>query len=261
MSFPHVQFYQRILFFYLFIAVYSSSIHNSYTNFSYHDLKRTYYHKQYLLKNSKQKEVKMKNRLLKLLLITGFTLGLNASTPSQPAKPMPEATIKKMDHQLTKHKAVKRNFKTQKEFKHHQQRKMVHRKNKHIKSKSMRYADGYANGYNYNRYEYEDDYRPIRQRGHRYTKRGWVLAYKYDRASFYDNQGYFYGYFNRYGYYFEDIFYRYDRYYTYRDRVRGRGLFDQRYYMPQNAQYYGFCETHYQDRGYERNYERGYNRY
>ena len=163
-----------------------------------------------------------------------------------------------MDHKLTKHKAMKRNFKTQKEFKHRQQRKTVHKTAGYTKSKNMHQdTRNYNNGYNYNRSDYRNDYRPITQRGYRYSNRGWILAYKYDRASFYDDQGYFYGYFNRYGYYFEDVFYRYDGYYTYRDRVKGRGLFNHRYYMPANAKYYGFCETRYNDR----NHERGYNRY
>ena len=191
----------------------------------------------------------------KLLITLIITLGLSASYASSyqdsNTKPISETKIKRMDHRLTKHKAIKRNFKTHKEFK-----RIL--RSKHVTSKSMRYTTGaYNNGYNYNRVTYRDDYRPIRQRGYTHSNRGWILAYTYDRASFYDDQGYFYGYFNRYGYYFEDIFYSYDRYYTYRDRVRGRGLFDYRYYMPANARYYGFCEIHHNNK----NYERGYDRY
>jgi len=205
------------------------------------------------------------NKILLTLLITlGFATTTYASSQNdvKHSKQISENKIRKMDRQLTKHKAIKRNFKTNKEFKHKQQRKMMHKNNKYITSKSMRYNthgynNSYNNGYNYNRENYRDDYRPIRQHGYNHTNRGWILAYRYDRASFYDNQGYFYGYFNRYGYYFEDVFYSYDRYYTYRDRVRGRGLFDHRYYMPANASYYGFCETLYGNR----NYERGYDRY
>jgi hypothetical protein len=198
----------------------------------------------------------------KLLITLIITLGLSASYASSHkdsnTKPISESKIKRMDHRLTKHKAVKRNFKTHKEFKRTLQRNVPNKHSKHVTSKSMRYHTGaYDNGYNYNRANYRDDYRPIRQRGYTHSNRGWMLAYKYDRASFYDNQGYFYGYFNRYGYYFEDVFYSYDRYYTYRDRVRGRGSFDNRYYMPANARYYGFCETRHNNR----NYERGYDRY
>ncbi|CAA6822880.1 MAG: Unknown protein [uncultured Sulfurovum sp.] len=80
-----------------------------------------------------------------------------------------------------------------------------------------------------------------RQRGYRHFKRGWMLAYRYDRASFYDSEGFYNGYFNRHGYYFEDTFYRYDRFYSFKDRVRGRGLFDNNYYMPSACRKYGFC--------------------
>jgi len=196
------------------------------------------------------------NKIFLTLLITfGFTSALFASIQNdvKHSKPMSEHKIKKMDRKLNKHKAVKRNFKTQKEFNHKLQRKSITKHKKHLSKQNMRYN----NGYNYNRNMPKAYYRTIRQRGYNYSNRGWSLAYKYDRASFYDNQGYFYGYFNRYGYYFEDIFYRYDRYYTYRDRVRGRGLFSHRYYMPANANYYGFCATRHTDR----NYERGYDRY
>jgi len=205
----------------------------------------------------------MNKILLTFLLTLGLTLSAHAS--NQDVKQLPEATIKKMDRKMTKHKAQARTFKTHKEFKRMQQKKVTHSNVKRTASKNMRYNTGhYENGRNYGYSEstrYYDDYRPTRQRGYNHPKRGWVLAYRYDRASFYDNEGSFYGYFNRYGYYFEGVFYRYDRYYTYRDRVRGRGLFNHRYYMPANANYYGFCATNYRDGGYDRNYERGYNRY
>jgi len=154
-----------------------------------------------------------------------------------------------MDHKLTQHKTHKREFKTQKEFQRTKQRK-----NKHYKK---RHATNHYNGYDYNR----ANYRKTRQHGYSYFNRGWSLAYRYDRASFYDNQGYYYGYFNRHGYYFEDVFYRYDRYYGYTDRVKGRGLFDHRYYMPNKVNYYGFCDTRYNDRNREISYTRGYDRY
>ena len=203
----------------------------------------------------------MKNTLYTILLTLIFNVTTIYATPMQPmdkslAHPMDSKQIQKMDHTLTKHKAIKRNFKTNKEFQREVKRKTIH-KNKHLTSNKLRpNTKHYKNGYTYERHNYRDDYRPIRQRGYRHSKRGWVLAYKYDRASFYDNQGYYYGYFNRYGYYFEDLFYRYDRYYTYRDRVRGRGLFDYRYYIPENARYYGFCGTAHSNRTYERGYDR-----
>jgi len=206
------------------------------------------------------------NKLFITLIITlGLSTAYASSHKENNIKPISETKIKRMDHKLTKHKAMKRNFKTQKEFKRTQQRRTIqqkrvtHSKMKRTTSKDMRYdtRQPYDNGYNYNRSDYRDNYRPTRQRGYTYSNRGWILAYKYDRASFNDNEGFFYGYFNRYGYYFEDVFYSYDRYYTYRDRVRGRGLFDHNYYMPANASYYGFCETRHNNR----NYERGYDRY
>lgn len=141
--------------------------------------------------------------------------------------------IDKMDKRLNKQKAKSRKFHTQKEYiRQHVQYKKPY-------SKSIYRPKQYENVY--------DEYlvhlpytTPVRQRGYRYPKRGWELAYRYDRAEFFDRYGYHYGYFNRHGYYFEGIFYRYDRGYTYNDRVRGRGLFERRYYMPVNAEYYGF---------------------
>ena len=199
------------------------------------------------------------NKLLITLIITlGLSTAYASSHNENNIKPISETKIKRMDYKLTKHKTVKRDFKTHKEFKRALKRNVTTKHSRHITSKNMRYnTNGYNNGYNYDRNDYRDNYRPMRQRGYGNSNRGWVLAYKYDRASFYDNQGYFYGYFNRYGYYFEDVFYSYDRYYTYRDRIRGRGLFDRHYYMPANASHYGFCAT----RHTNRNFERGYDRY
>jgi len=201
----------------------------------------------------------MKKIFLVLILIIGFINPTFAQNDTRNTiKPMAEHAIKKMDRKLTKHKALKRNFSTKQEFKRNKQRRMM-RNNKHITSKSMRnHTNRYNNGYDYTPTGYRDDYRPIRQRGYGLAKQGWILAYRYDRASFYDNEGFFYGYFNRYGYYFEDVFYSYDRYYTYRDRVRGRGLFNRSYYMPANANYYGFCDTPYNGGRYERGYNNRY---
>ncbi|MDQ7085195.1 MAG: hypothetical protein Q9M36_09815 [Sulfurovum sp.] len=151
-----------------------------------------------------------------LIISLGFTLTLQASNHT----PMNSKQIKQMDRSYNKHKTIKRNFKNQKDF----QRKQ---------------GNSYQNGKNYHPNAYYPQ-ESIRQRGYPYSKRGWELAYRYDRASFYDNEGFYYGYFNRHGYEFEDRFYAYDRYYGYRDRVRGRGLFDHRYYIPMAKDYYGF---------------------
>ena len=76
---------------------------------------------------------------------------------------------------------------------------------------------------------------------HRFFKRRWVLAYRYDQASFVDRYGYRYDRFDRYGFTFEGYYFRYNARYRYRDRVRGRGYFDRFYYAPLRASYYGFC--------------------
>jgi len=202
----------------------------------------------------------MNKLLLGFLLAIGSTLGIQASDKN--IKPLTETMIQQMDHQMTKHKAHTRNFKTHQEFKRMQHKKITHKSIKHATAKQRHYkTSNHRNIHNYGYREfgrgYYDNYHPLRQRGYSRSKRGWILAYKYDRASFYDNEGFFYGYFNHYGYYFENVFYRYDRYYSYRDRVRGRGLFNRRYYMPANADYYGFYTSNYYNNGYIR----GYNRY
>ncbi len=174
--------------------------------------------------------------------------------------------IQKMDRKLAHQKAMKRPFKTHKEFQrmraHHSKRvhpkhaKHLHedRKHQNIKAlkRSSRYA-GYNDDYYYddNRNHYRDHnrYQNHRARGYRHTRNSWYLAYRYERASFYDRHGYYYGYFNRRGYMFEGEFYRYDRYYTYRDRVRGKGLFEHRFYRP-------VIDDYYADNAYDGNFGR-----
>lgn len=177
----------------------------------------------------------MKHILLIALIGMGFTVGVSAKSEHYKNEPeiMNDQQIKRMDRKYNINKAKRRDFRTQKEYQHKTQRKHA------------RYLDKYGkySNKNYNhRPLYRDHQRTNSQRGYRYTKRGWTLAYRYDRASFHDSEGYYYGYFNRYGYFFEDVFYRYDRYYSHRDRLKGRGLFDGRYYMPANYRYYGFCK-------------------
>lgn len=132
--------------------------------------------------------------------------------------PMKPHTIQKLDLRLGKHQALRRDFRNQKEFLY-QQRYQKHRKHRDLSP---------------------HPYHRSKQRGYRYAKRGWELAYRYDRAPFYDRHGYYYGYFNRYGYSFEGQFYHYDKGYTYQDRIRGKELFGPHYYMPANYRYYGF---------------------
>jgi len=165
----------------------------------------------------------------------GLTVGATAKKEhhKNPTEVMSDKQIKKMDRKYKKHKAKKRDFRTHNEFQHKTIRKHAKHHDKYVRSNHR---------YNHNRPVYIEPYMVHRQRGYRYPKKGWTLAYRYDRASFYDNEGYYYGYFNRSGYFFEDVFYRYDRSYSYRDRVKGRGLFDGRFYMPFNSRYYGFCK-------------------
>ena len=173
-----------------------------------------------------------------IIFIVMVTLGLSATAYSDSnhyqkrqhnVKPLQEQQIKRLDRKLTEHKAIKRNFKSKKAF--------LRKKNRRIHQYHLDLDKGYLHHHD----RYRGFYRTIKQQGYAHPKRGWTLAYRYDRVSFYDNEGFFYGYFNKHGFYFENVFYRYDRYYTYRDRVRGRGLFSHRYYMPSNAKYYGFC--------------------
>lgn len=175
----------------------------------------------------------MKHILLTTLICIGLSVGLNAKTYDQrnDKQIMSKKEIKRMDSRLNKHRAVKRNFRTQKEFRYRSHRNVSKHFNK------------YDNGRKYTRGIDRAQYNANKQHGYAHSKRGWTLAYRYDRASFYDNHGYYYGYFNHNGYYFEDVFYRYDRYYTYKDRVRGRGLFDYSYYIPEKYRYYGFSRS------------------
>ncbi len=175
--------------------------------------------------------------------------------------------MKKMDKNLSHKHAKKRHFKSHDEFKRMKRHrtKKAHRKadhrrmakhfssNKHSRNfraekRSSRYGNHYdhRNEYyndsydHYERHEYRDHRRKKnhKNRGYRHTRNSWLLAYRHERASFYDRHGYYYGYFNHRGYMFEGDFYRYDRYYTYRDRVRGKGLFEHRYYRPIVDRYY-----------------------
>ncbi len=197
----------------------------------------------------------MKHILFTFFLLTGLTVIITASPQveyktNHLEQTMSNKQIKKMDASLTKRKAIHRNFKTKKEFDHKIKRTAPHKQDKYKRYTKNRYN----NGSHYNSDNYRSNYRPLRQLGYRYPNRGWLLAYQYDRASFYDQDGFFYGFFNRHGYYFENVFYRYDRFYTYRDRVRGRGLFNRRYHMPENAEYYGFCSKNNHPREYARVY-------
>jgi len=136
----------------------------------------------------------------------------------------------KMDRNLRKRDAVKRNFRTHSEFKRlKRQHYNVHQRIHHKPSKA-----------------YRNNRRAYDHRGYRHYRQAWYFDFYYDRAPFYDRYGYYYGYFNRMGYFLEGIFYRYDRYYTFHDRVRGRGIFDHRYYRPYiYDDYYDYDDPYY----------------
>jgi len=199
-------------------------------------------------------------KLISTITMTAFMMiGLGMHTAS--AQEMSAKKVQRLDRKMTKKSAHKKQFRTQKEYlsmkkRGHAPKRRVssHRKARDIfntssRKQQRRYAE--------EEIRYEDNWnypRGPRQQAYRNFKRGWYLAYRYDRASFYDRYGYNYGYFNRYGYYFDGIFYGYDRYYGYNDRIRGRGLFDGKYYMPADANRYGFCQT--RQRTYPRPFRR-----
>jgi len=185
-------------------------------------------------------------KILKILTLAGLlsTTTIQLSAQEGP-KVMNQTKIKQLDRKLTSHKARDRNFNTKFQYKRHK---------KYIRARQMR--GKYLQPYRYNKYMAENHrYHNNGERHfgipraypieyghpHPHHKRGWVLAYRYDRAGFYDRDGFYYGYFNHHGYYFEDVFYRYDRFYTFHDRVRGRGLFDRYFYRPAEYRHYGFC--------------------
>jgi hypothetical protein len=158
---------------------------------------------------------------------------------------------KKQHHSIEKNmrhtKAMRRTFKSPSEFRHAKRKHHKARKHmKHVKQIVRGRAYDAGRYRNYRRYD-DRRYESHRSRGFRHYQNSWYLAYKYEKASFYDNEGFYYGYFNHRGYTFEGEFYRYDRYYTYRDRVRGKGLFTHRYFRPV-VEYYSYHDD--DDRGW-----------
>jgi len=131
-----------------------------------------------------------------------------------------------------------RTFKSIKEFKKKNIKKTntIHKGLHPSITKNTRYHHNhYTNDYydydGYNNHRpYIRRYHPRPQRAYRHPQRSWFYAYRYTKADFVDRYGFYYGYFDRRGYMFEGEFYRYDRDYRYRDRVRGKGLFDRHYF-------------------------------
>ncbi len=189
-------------------------------------------------------------KIISIIVMTFIFITLNGELSAgklENAQPMQIEKIKKMDRKMTHRQAVKKNFKNQNEFKTLKEKRNLRNRKTHVRNNTAniyreRHRNRHKEYYNNYRYETIPYYTNIRQKGYRNFKRGWYLAYKYDRAVFNDRYGYHYGYFNRHGYYFEGMFYRYDREYRYNDRVRGKGIFDNRYYIPSNYNYYGFIK-------------------
>jgi len=186
------------------------------------------------------KKVTMKKTtmvLTALAVISG--LGMQAS-----AQELSPQKVQRLDRKMTPKRAVRKRFRTQKEYQQMKRRGHTLQR-KSISARNAKRVSGNRHSRRYVQESWVDEGwqypRGPRQRGYRHFKRGWYLAYRYDRAAFYDRYGYSYGYFNRHGFEFDGIFYAYDRYYSYKDRMRGRGIFDGNYYMPANAARYGFC--------------------
>jgi len=175
-----------------------------------------------------------------MIVLFGMGLQSLSATELSPEK------VRTLDRKMTKKRAKPKRFRTQKEYQRAKLRNSTHKRSaasrkqlsKRTHSSMQKRQRGYVEEVWYDDRDYP---RGPRQTGYRHFKRGWYLAYRYDRAVFYDRYGYRYGYFNQYGFYFDGVFYGYDRDYRYRDRLRGRGLFGSHYYMPASAARYGFC--------------------
>ena len=116
----------------------------------------------------------------------------------------------------------------------------------------------------------------FRKDDHRYDKR--YRDFDYDRYGYYNDDGFYFGFFDRRGYFFNNIYFEYNAQYTYNDRLYRRGYFApyrhhyRRYryhrdndwnrvhcYREPNIVVYGnYYESpptrYYQDRGYIRDY-------
>lgn len=78
----------------------------------------------------------------------------------------------------------------------------------------IRVHDNFRNGYSHVKYK-NDNYRHHKKYKH----------FNYRRHGYYDNRGYYFGYFDKIGYVFNNIFYKYNNKYTYYDRLYQRGFF------------------------------------
>jgi hypothetical protein len=142
---------------------------------------------------------------------------------------------RRISKRINQRDSIQRTFRTHEEF---------NRARPHLRAKY------------YNTYERRDyrRHQNLRQTGLVYFINSWYFIYQDRHAPFYDQYGYFYGFFNQFGYYFEGIFYAYDRNYTYEDRLRGKGLFDDRYYEPYLEDDYDDWYDTYEDAYYDEPY-------
>lgn len=65
--------------------------------------------------------------------------------------------------------------------------------------------------------------RSFKKDHHRYHKR--YSNFNYDRDGYYNDEGFYFGYYDTTGYFYNNIFFAYDGSYTYRDRRYRRGFF------------------------------------
>jgi len=63
---------------------------------------------------------------------------------------------------------------------------------------------------------------------HKYNKR--YRNFDYDRYGYYNDDGFYFGYFDRDGYFFNNLYFEYNSRYTYRDRYYRRGYFAPSYH-------------------------------
>ena len=102
---------------------------------------------------------------------------------------------------------------------------------------------------------------------HRYDKR--YRSFNYERDGYYNDDGYFYGYYDNRGYFYDNVFYAYDNQYTYYDRRNHLGYFRHSFHHHRPYIYHSFnnwnrihCYRepnvivygHYYDRAYNNRY-------
>jgi hypothetical protein len=163
-------------------------------------------------------------------------------------------------HSLSEYRDIRNRHQARRgQTSHHHGRKSFVKHNIHSGSKRLSSYVGngwYSDDDGYYNEEWEDlDYRNDhswsrhrvhKQHGYRHYRRQWYLTYLYERSSFYDTYGFYYGDFDRYGFMFDGRWYGYDYNYTYQDRLHGKGIFEHRYYRPISYRYRHMARDDYQ---------------